>query len=157
MRALLACTFVAVLGLAITEARPPHCTLRAHAEANIHDGAPFATQVQSAARGREIAIEKVPTISERDVVAFRAYPAADGSFGALFELNDHGKLALDTLSLERRGTFLHVFVDGRPTAELQIDRRVADGRLYIASGLTAADIETMRKEWPPRRERTKRS
>jgi hypothetical protein len=29
-----------------------------------------------------------------------------------------------------------------------VDRRVSDGQLFIASGLTAPDIELMRKDWP---------
>ncbi len=129
-------------------ARQPHCTLRAHAEGNVHDTEIFATQLRSPATGKNITIEKVPTISERDVVAFRSYPAADGTFGVLFQLSDHGRLALDTLSVEKRGTFLYVFINGRPAAELQIDRRITDGRLYLASGLTSADIELMKKDWP---------
>ncbi len=80
-------------------------------------------------------------------MAFAPYRAADGSYGALFELNDHGKLALDTLSIERRDTHLHIFVNARPTAELLIDRRVSDGKLYVASGLTAKDIALMKKDW----------
>ena len=30
---------------------------------------------------------------------------------------------------------------------MQIDKRVSDGQLYIASGLTSADIELMKKDW----------
>jgi hypothetical protein len=41
-----------------------------------------------------------------------------------------------------------VVVNGRAATELMVDRRVSDGQLYIASGLTAADIELMRKDWP---------
>ena len=99
--------------------------------------------------GRELVISKVPTISELDVVGFQAYPAADGTYGVLFHLNDHGKLALDTLSVERRGSTLIVLVNGRLVGELQIDRRVSDGKLYIAAGLTAQDVELMKKDWRP--------
>jgi hypothetical protein len=42
---------------------------------------------------------------------------------------------------------LFVLINGRPVSELQIDRRVSDGRIYIASGLTQADIELMKKDW----------
>ena len=52
------------------------------------------------------------------------------------------------LSIEKRGTFLYVFVNGRPAAELQIDRRVSDGKLYLSSGLTTNDLALMRKDWP---------
>ena len=130
------------------EGRKPKCTLRAHVQANAHDGAVFATQYRSQTTGKNIVIQKVPAISERDVVAFYPYQAVDGSYGVLFQLDDHGKLALDTLSVEKRGTFLYVFVNGRPMPELQIDRRVSDGRLYVASGLTQNDLALMRKDWP---------
>ena len=135
-----------VSGLA--EARKPRCTVRAHLEGNVNDGEVFSSRLTSPATGRNVVIQKTPAISEHDVVGFKAYPAADGSYGVLFDLNDHGKLALDTLSVEKRGTFLYVFVNGRPVAELQIDRRVSDGKLYVASGLSAADIELMKKDWP---------
>ena len=92
-------------------------------------------------------IEKTPTLSERDVVAFRPYPAQNGSYGVLLQFDDHGKIALDALSIERRGGFLFVFVNGRAITELQVDRRVADGQIYLPSGLSPADIELMRKDW----------
>ena len=127
MNRLLACLIVAALSASSSEAGKRRCTLRVHAEANTHDSDVFSTQLRSPATGRNVTIEKVPTISESDVASFRAYPAPDGSFGVLFQLNDHGKLALDTLSIDRRGTMLYLFVNSRPAAELQIDRRVADG------------------------------
>jgi hypothetical protein len=94
-----------------------------------------------------VAIERVPRLSEQDVVAFFPYSAKDGSYGALFQLDEHGRVALDALSVERRGTLLFVLINGRPITELQIDRRISDGRIYIASGLTRADIELMEKDW----------
>jgi len=76
---------------------------------------------------------------------------ADGSYGALFELNEHGRLALDTTSIDRRGGRLFIFVNGRPITELQVDRRVSDGKIYVPAGLTAKDIELLRKDWPQRK------
>jgi hypothetical protein len=156
MRSLVACLLLALLSAPGAEAKKPRATVRAHLEANAHDGEAFSTKMRSAITGKNIVIEKVPTISERDVVAFYPYPAEGGTYGVLFQLNDHGKLALDTLSVERRSRFLYIFVNGRPAAELQIDRRVSDGKLYIASGLTQADIVLMKKEWRLIGERKKR-
>jgi len=51
------------------------------------------------------------------------------------------------LSVERRGGFLFVFVNGRFVTQLQVDKRVSDGRIYIPSGLTAADVDLMKKDW----------
>jgi len=98
--------------------------------------------------GKGIAIEKLAWISEYDVIAFSPYPAQDGTFGALFQLDDHGRVVLDTLSVERRGRFLFVFINGRMITGLQIDKRVSDGKIYVPSGLTAADVELMKKQWP---------
>ncbi len=92
-------------------------------------------------------MEKTPWISERDVTAFFPYPAANGTYGALLQLDEHGRVVLDTLSIERRGGLLFVFVNGRQITELEIDKRVSDGKIYIPSGLTSADIELMKKDW----------
>ena len=147
MRTLAAIAILASLAAGVCDGKQPHCTFRLHTEANASDGAPFSTQIRSPFTGKNVAIEKIPAISENDVVAFQVYQAADKTFGVLVQLNDHGRLALDSLSVERRGTLLFVFVNGRPITELQIDRRVSDGKIYIASGLTINDIGAMRKDW----------
>ena len=43
------------------------------------------------------------------------------------------------------------FSKPRPITELRVDRRVSDGKIYIASGLTANDIELLKKDWPARK------
>ena len=120
---------------------------RVHAEANPNDTATFANSVRAQLSGKSITIEKMPRLTERDVVAFYPYSAADGTFGALLQLDEHGRLTLDELSIERRGGLLFVFINGREITELQVDRRVSDGKIYVASGLSKADIELMKKDW----------
>jgi hypothetical protein len=125
-----------------------------HAQANPRDTDIFATSIREQLSGKDVAIEKMPWISERDVIAFSPYPARDGTYGALLQLDDHGRVVLDTLSVERRGSFLFVFVNGRAITELEIDKRVSDGKIFIPAGLTAADIESMKRDWvliPPRK------
>ena len=128
-------------------AKQRHCTLRVHTQANPRDTEVFATSVRTQLSGKEVAIEKMPWISERDVIAFSPYPAPDGTYGALLQFDDHGRVVLDTLSVERRGGFLFVFVNGRFVTQLQVDKRVSDGKIYIPSGLTAADVDLMKKDW----------
>ncbi len=123
-----------------------HCVFRVHVEANANDGSVFAQPVRSIS-GHDVFIQKTAWLSERDVKAFYPYRAADGSYGALLQLDDHGRAVLETLSTEGRGSFLFVFVNGRPVTELQVDRRVSDGKIYLASGLTSADIKLMTKDW----------
>ena len=136
-----------LLALPSGVAKDRHCMFRLHAEANPRDTAAFATSVPAQFSGKDIAIERMPRISERDVAAFYPYSAGNGTYGALFQLDDHGRIALDALSIERRGSLLFAFINGRPITELESDKRVADGKIYIASGLTAADVESMKKDW----------
>jgi hypothetical protein len=128
-------------------ARQRHCMFRVHAQANPRDTGVFATSIRAQVSGKDVAIEKIPRISEQDVIAFYPYPATNGTYGALFQLDEHGRIALDALSIERRGSALFVFINGRPITELEIDKRVSDGKIYIASGLTATDIDLMKKDW----------
>src|SRR5437588_9312889 len=136
-----------ILAAPFASAKSKHCTMRVHAQGNENDGSVFATPVTTPISGKNIFIEKIPTISEHDVSAYRPYAASDGSFGALLQLDDHGRLVLDTLSVERRCGTLLVFIYVRIITEFLVDRRVSDGQIFIASGLTAADIASMQKTW----------
>jgi hypothetical protein len=147
MKRLLSGALLICLVLAVAEAKRRHCIFRVHTEANPQDTAIFSNSVRAQFSGKPIAIEKLPRISEWDVEAFFPLPVAKNNYGALFQLDEHGRLALDALSVERRGGLLFIFINGRPITEMQIDKRVADGRIYVASGLTAADIELMKKDW----------
>ena len=144
----LAIGLLLILAAPLASAKSKKCTVRLHVQGNENDGSVFTTPVTTPISGKNIFIEKIPTISEHDVSAYRPYAAANGTFGALLELDEHGKLALDTLSVERRGSTALVFIDGRIVTEFLIDRRVSDGQIFIASGLTAADIASMEKTWP---------
>ena len=142
------CVFLVCLAFALIDAaaKQRQCTFRVHAQANPQDSDVFSLPAHSAS-GKDVAIEKLAWISERDVMAFSAYPAQNGTFGALFQLDDHGRTVLDTLSVEHRGRLLFIFVNGRLITDLQIDKRVSDGKIYVPSGLTAADVELMKKQW----------
>jgi hypothetical protein len=143
------CVFVFCLAFALLDAaaKERHCTFRVHAQANPQDTDAFSISARATSSGKDVAIQKLAWISEHDVMAFSPYPAQDGTFGALFQLDDHGRVVLDTLSVERRGRFLFIFINGRMITELQIDKRVSDGKIYVPSGLTAADVELMKKQW----------
>lgn len=145
MRTLLAAALIFSLGAGAAEAGG-HCIFRVHIEANSRDGEVFAQPIRSLT-GRDVFIERTAWLSEGDVKRYYPYRAADGTYAALLELDDHGRTVLDTLSVEHRGALLYVFINGRPLTELQIDRRIKDGRIYLASGLTEADIKLMNKDW----------
>jgi hypothetical protein len=147
MKTLYVLTLCLVFAVSNGFGKQRHCTFRVHAQANPQDTDAFSTSARARASGKDLAIEKMPWISEHDVAAFFPYRAQDGTYGALFQLDEHGRVVLDTLSIEHRGGFLFLLVNGRLITELQIDKRVSDGKIYIPSGLSASDIDLMKKEW----------
>ena len=147
MKLLFASAFLVSCALSSAFAKDRHCMFRVHAEANANDTIVFATSVRAKFSGKEIAIEKIPRLTEHDMEAFYPYPKTSGNYGALLQLDEHGRLVLDALSIERRRSWLFIFINGRPIAEMQIDKRVSNGRIYVADGLSASDIESMKKDW----------
>lgn len=146
MKSIFASLIVALFAGSVLGKDQP-CIFRVHAEANPNDGASFTASVPALFSGKRVSIERMPRLSERDVLAFYPYSAKDGSYGALFQLDEHGRVTLDALSVEQRGRLVFVLVNGRPVTQLEVDQRVADGRIYIASGLTKADVEAFKKCW----------
>src|SRR5207237_9560137 len=110
-------------------AKDRHCMFRLHAEANPRDTALFAASVRAQFSGKDIAIERMPRISERDVVAFYPYSAGNGTYGALFQIDDHDRIAFYTLGIDRRGSLLFALINGLPITEPEIDKRVGDGQI----------------------------
>lgn len=147
MKAVVASTIFTLLALLPAQAGPSHCIFRVHTQANEQDTEVFAASIHAKISGKDVAIEKMASISERDVIGFTAYSLGNGNFGALLQLDEHGRMTLDALSIEHRGGYAFVFVNGRYITDLQIDKRVSDGKIYIASGLTAADLKLMKKDW----------
>src|SRR6266516_1829069 len=137
MKSIFASLILALFAVSVA-GKEQHCIFHVDAEANPNDTAVFSSSVRALFSGKQVANESKPRLSERDVVASYSYSAGDGNYGALFELDEHGRLALDALSIERRGSLLFVLINGRSITELEIDKRISDGKIYIASGLSAA-------------------
>jgi hypothetical protein len=133
-----------LVALPVAFAKERHCIFRVHVQGNPQDTAVFSTSVRAQLSGKEVAIEKMPWISERDVIAFSPYPAANGTYGALFQLDEHGRVVLDTLSIERRGLIFSYSSMGFNHRACNRQARFRR-KIYAASGLTAADIDLMKK------------
>lgn len=136
--------FLALLLIAAGKKQPP-LTVRFYTEANAKDTSTFAVPVQLQYPPRTAYVSKIAAISERDVVAIYPFQAADGSLGCAFKLDEHGTIALDTLSVEHRGTALVAVVNGRQVIDMLIDKHVTDGIVVIPSGLAPQEILSLKK------------
>lgn len=132
--------------------RKPDITLRFHVEANAQDGERFAAPVQLKHPPRSAYIQRIPAFSERNVKAIYPVAAGDGTWGCAFKLDPSGRLALEVLSSDKRGSSLIVFVGtkagARMVIDMLIDQRVTDGIVTIQRGLTHEEIALLRKKFP---------
>ena len=142
---------LAVAGLAMSR-REFAVNVRFFAEANKADTERFASPIELKNPPRSAFIEKIPSISERNVKAIYPFRAPDGTLGCAFQLDESGRINLEVLSTERRGTSLVAFVGTKQgthqAVDMIIDRPVKDGIVTIQRGLTEAEVEAMRKQWP---------
>lgn len=132
--------------------RGPAIAIRFHGETSALDST-FAMPVVFDERPapKRIIVERVPLISEKDIVAWYPFQAASGGargYGAEFQLDRHGQLALSNVSLAKRGSLLVAMVNGRAVTPLRVDRHIEDGLIVIPFGLTAAELAALEKSFP---------
>jgi hypothetical protein len=123
------------------------------AEANGQDTTSFAKPVQLMyPTPHEAYIDKIPTISARDIKMIYPFQAKDGSWGCEFLLDQMGRTHLSVLSNDRKGKSLVPVVQGKnmmhQLPDMIIDRPINDGMLPIPSGLTKIEIDALTKQFP---------
>jgi hypothetical protein len=120
----------------------PKIFVRFHAQTDALDGS-FSTTVRLLNPKRDIFVEKVPSLSERDITSFYPYRAPDGTYGVAFQMDRHGQLTLQNLSMQSRGKMLIATVNGRLVTPLIIDKPIRDGIIYVPFGFAAAEIKAL--------------
>ena len=140
---------LALAGLGM--AKKPSVTVRFYAEANARDTEAFSKPITLHNPEREAYIEKVPSISERSIKAMYPFQVLDGSWGACFKLDNKGRIDLEVLSTERKGSSMVIFVVTpkgiHQVVDVVIDRKVRDGVITIPRGLTELEIAALKKEY----------
>lgn len=143
----------AVLALALLGmGRKPEITVRFFAEANANDTEKFATPLTFKNPPREAFIEKSSVINERMIKAVYPFQAKDGSWGCAFKLDESGRINLEVVSTERRGSSIVAFLGTKSgthqVIDMLIDKPIRDGIISIPSGMTELEITAMTKAFP---------
>ncbi len=139
-----------LLALGGTSRREAPLAVRFHAQANENDTSTFAMPVNLGGDPpRKMVVERIPSIAERDIVAVFPFPArGGGSYGAEFQLTDHGRLTLQNLTLAHRGGAIVVMVNSRVLLPLTVDRMVSDGLIVVPYGFTEQEIRNLEGVFP---------
>ncbi|MDQ3621474.1 MAG: hypothetical protein M3463_03170 [Verrucomicrobiota bacterium] len=132
-------------------AKKPKITVRFHVESTQQSGAPFVMPAKFKYPARDGYVERMASISERDIASIYPFQAQDGSFGCAFKLTPHGRNALEELSTVHRGRSVVAFVSTKSgvhqVIDLQIDRPILDGIITIPRGLTDLEVAALREEY----------
>jgi hypothetical protein len=144
---LLALLCLPLLGMA----KKKNVALRFFVEANPQDTERFAEPVRLDNPPREIYIEKLPRINERQIRSIYPFPAGNGTWGATFQLEESGRLNLEVLSTAMRGKLIVAFVataaGTHQVADMLIDKPIHDGIITIPHGLTDIEVGVLSKEF----------
>jgi len=125
-------------------------TISFHCETNAKDGDVFSTQMTVGNPPRQLHLEKLPTITEREVKAIYPFPAQDnsGTMGAYFMVDNHGKNLIHAATTQHRNSYLVPVINGRPVSLLYIGKPISDGILTIPTGLTPQEIALIAQNFP---------
>jgi hypothetical protein len=130
----------------------PPVAVRFFVEANAHDTEKFSSPVHLLNPPRDAYVEGIPALNENMIKAIYPFKAPNGTWGCSFKFDEQGRIALELLSTERRGTSLVAMLSTkahtRMVIDMLIDKPIADGIISIPYGLTELEIAVLSKEFP---------
>ena len=126
-------------------------TVRFHVEANARDCQPFAMPITFHNPERQGFMTQIPAVSERNIEAIFPFPAADGTSGCAFKLDNFGRTALEEMTISNRGTSVIAFVGTKTgthqVVDMVVDKVIRDGIISIPRGLTNLEIMALEMEF----------
>ena len=129
----------------------PKVSIRFYTEVNSQVGSTFAMQAHLENMKRDVYLNRVPEFSDLQIKAIYPFPASDGTWGCAFQLSEQGRIRLETLSTESRGTALVVVIGTKKgqhqVTDMLIDRPVTDGVITVPKGITDIELAVMRKQF----------
>ena len=118
-------------------------------EGDITDGPKMVRQdVEPAPDGALHYFRISPMVTQRNIRAMKPMPADDGTWGAVFLLDEEGWKSVQATSSVDNGKLIRVMVSGRPIEFQRITRPVTDDHLIcIWRGITEAEISGFKKKY----------
>ncbi len=137
-----------ILPLASLQAAAPSVSIRVFGEVKGTDSDRFATPITLQNPPKKMFISKVPVMTDKDIVAFYPFAAADGTIGCYFQLDAQGTHKLMQHTIEYRDTMVVAFVNAREAAAMMVGKKITDGILTIPSGFTPEEVVIMQTKYP---------
>jgi hypothetical protein len=97
-------------------------------------------------------VETIAFASDKNFIAIFPVTNADGTLGCAFQLDQSGRFALETVSRDRRGASIVVTIrtktGSHQVIDMVIDKPITDGIIYIPTGLSPGEMQTLREMYP---------
>jgi hypothetical protein len=152
MKFRIAAVILALGSAAFGSSQKPSVTVRFHSEANPNDGTSFAMPAKLQYQRRDVHLNRVPALSERQIRKIYPFPAEDGSWGCVFQFDEQGRIRLETMSSAQQHTALVLFVGTKQgqhqVIDMLIDRPVTTGTFTVPRGLTEIEVKVMKTQFP---------
>jgi hypothetical protein len=148
MHRILSLVLALSLPLAARAAKGPDITVRLNAEGNPKEGETFTAPITLTNPPKEIVVQIVPIITEKDIVAIYPFTNGDGSIGSYLKLDANGQNKLEQYTASQRDTLAVAFINGRVGCAMMVDKKITDGILLIASGFQPREIAVLQTKFP---------
>lgn len=101
---------------------------------------------------RDAYVSRVPAIYEKQIKAIYPFPGDDGTWGCVFQMDEQGRIRLETMSSEQMHTALVLYVSTKggqhQVIDMLIDKPVTNGIISIPRGLTELEVNVMKTQFP---------
>lgn len=104
----------------------------------------FTQQVQNKQR----VFRRVPDISNKDILSQAVFTNQDGTFGVTLKLTERAAKRWSMVSAANTGHWVVAQLNGRPCDVFLIDQQINDGLVVIWKNVTAAEVESLDKQYP---------
>ena len=148
MRRLILLCLASVIELWKLRRKDSAISIRLHAEGNPSEGESFVVPVTLVNPPKQTVIRKVPIVTERDIVAFYPFAAADGTIGCYFKLDADGTNKLTQHTIEFRDTLVVAMINGRVACVMMVGEKVTDGIMPFPSGFLPQEIVELQARYP---------
>ena len=85
-----------------------------------------------------------------EIIGHRPFPSphAETEYGMIFQFNKDAKRRLYQMTINNKGKYLIVFMNGKPIDMLRIDKEVSDGIICVWRGILPSDVHKADKLVP---------
>ncbi len=115
-----------------------------HMEERQDLGSAFRTNDKFSIRQGSMTFEKAPFVSQKDFESYRSFPAANGTYGVVFNVKKPLWARVEAYTTQNLESNILPMVNGHPMEQLRLYQKpITNGKLVVWGGFTPADLAVL--------------